>query len=87
MIRYSLDKLTQTKDLISSHCASILQKWKSTMNKMRAVAGLSIYILREKPSFLKNNPKKPQKINFEEFHRIFVILFLCVCMTVQVGVY
>jgi len=54
MIRYSLDKLTQTKDLISSHCALILQKWKSTMNKMRAVAGLSIYILREKPSFLKN---------------------------------
>ena len=57
------------------------------MKEMRAVAGLSIYVLREKPFFLKNNPEKPQKINFEEFNRIFVILFLRVCMIIQVGVY
>jgi len=54
---------------------------------MRTVAGLSIYVLREKPSFLKNNPKKLQKINFEELHRIFVTLFLRVCMIIQLGVY
>jgi len=53
------------KDLISSHYALILQKWKRTMNKMRGRWAFDLCSAR-KPFFLKNNPKKPQKINIEE---------------------